>query len=237
MLYPSNRNLRSLRIQIKVKKRRDKGMSNGKFKERLKGAAIGAVLTLVLIIVIPAIAIPVLARVGRETITVDFNNISIAIDGQRIQTENEPFVFEGRTYLPVRDIANALGFDVTWEDSTNTVHLTTRTNSDVVPNYPPHQPTQETTPSPQPNESSSSSSRNNRPSDPAITLERAIEIAYDDIADRGINATFRSSSGMSWERGQWVWELEFRTQGERMPIIEFYINVDNGNIVKFEWDD
>jgi uncharacterized membrane protein YkoI len=124
------------------------------------------------------------------------------------------------------------------------VHLTSRSNSNLVPNYPPHQPTQGTTentqdlrlsPSPQPNESTSS--RSNRPSNPAITLERAIEIAYDDLADRGINATFRSNSGMSWERGQWVWELEFRTQGERMPIIEFYINVDNGNIVKFEWDD
>jgi len=207
-------------------------------KERLKGAAVGAVLTLVL-----AITIPVLARVGRETITVGFNNISISIDGQRIQTENEPFVFEGRTYLPVRDIANALGFDVTWEDSTNTVHLTSRTNSNFVPNYPPHQPIQETTteyaqtptPSPQPNENTSS--RSNRPSDPAITLERAIEIAYNDLADRGINAAFRSDSGMNWERGQWVWELEFRTQGERMPIIEFYISVDNGDVVKFEWDD
>jgi len=81
------------------------------------------------------------------------------------------------------------------------------------------------------------SGRSNRPSNPAISLERAIEIAYADLAARGINATFRTDSGMSWERGQWVWELEFRTQGERMPIIEFYINVDNGNIVKFEWDD
>ena len=81
------------------------------------------------------------------------------------------------------------------------------------------------------------SGRNNRPSNPAISLDRAIEIAYADLANRSINATFHRDSGMDWERGQWVWELEFRTQGERMPIIEFYINVDNGNIVKFEWDD
>lgn len=205
--------------------------------------AIGVVLTLALVIVISAVAMPVFARIGRETITVGFNNISVAIDGQRIQTENEPFVFEGRTYLPVRDIANAMGFDVTWEDSTNTVHLTSHANFNLVPNYPPHQPSQGTSaenaqaPSPSPQPSESTPSRSNRPSNPAITLERAIEIAYDDLADRDINATFRSNSGMSWERGQWVWELEFRTQGERMPIIEFYINVDNGSIVKFEWDD
>jgi len=81
------------------------------------------------------------------------------------------------------------------------------------------------------------SGRGNRPSNPAISLDRAIEIAYADLAARGINATYRTNSGMSWERSQWVWELEFRTHGERMPIIEFYINVDTGTIVKFEWDD
>ena len=79
--------------------------------------------------------------------------------------------------------------------------------------------------------------QDNRPSNPAISLQRAIEIAEADIARRGINATFHRDSGMDWERGQWVWELLFRTQGERMPFIEFYISVDDGSIVKFEWDD
>ncbi|MCL2566327.1 MAG: hypothetical protein FWE24_11080 [Defluviitaleaceae bacterium] len=98
------------------------------------------------------------------------------------------------------------------------------------------EPTPQTTPDPTPPQAPVSS-QGNRPANPVISLDRAIEIAYADIAARGINATFRTDSGMSWERGQWVWELEFRTHGERMPIIEFYINVDNGNIVKFEWDD
>jgi len=93
------------------------------------------------------------------------------------------------------------------------------------------------TPSPQATASPSANGRGNRPSNPTISLERAIEIAYADIAARGINASFRTDSGMSWERGQWVWELLFSTQGERMPLIEFYINVDDGSIVKFEWDD
>ena len=200
-------------------------MQKEKYKERLKGAIIGVVLTLALMT-----TLPVLARVAQETITVNFNNISIAINGQQIHTNNEPFVFQGRTYLPVSDVANAMGFDVTWEDSTNTVHLTSRTNLNVVPDYPPHQPIQPTT-------SPSSSRQSNRPSNPTISLERAIEIAYADLAYRGITATYRSNSGMDWERGQWVWELLFRTQGERMPFIEFYISVDTGDIVKFEWDD
>ena len=314
-------------------------MKKEKRFEKLKGAVIGVVLTLILTAYVPAFA-----RVAQEIITVNFNNIRITVDGRHVQTEYEPFIFQERTYLPVRDVAEAMGLDVTWESATNTVHLTSRTNTNVTPNYPPHQSTQTppsgqqqvsitipdtitprppartggpanpaitarravelardhlisigvtsarfdyvymdregntwvwsvefdgqgrsfefyvdvntgaflkapqispapmptvpptTTPQPSPNPSPGSG-QGSRPSNPAISLQRAIEIAYADLAARGINATFRTNSGMSWERGQWVWELEFRTQGERMPIIEFYINVDNGNIVKFEWDD
>ncbi|MCL2576878.1 MAG: copper amine oxidase N-terminal domain-containing protein [Defluviitaleaceae bacterium] len=201
-------------------------MQKGKIKERFIGVVIGIVFTFAFMT-----AMPILARVTQETITVNYNNIRIAVDGQILQTEHEPFIFQGRTYLPTRDIANAAGFNVTWENATNTVHLTSNTNLNIVPNYPTHQPAQ----TPQP--TSPPSERGNRPSDPAISVERAIEIAEADLVSRGINATYRSDSGMSWERGQWVWELLFRTQGERMPFIEFYINVDNGYIVKFEWDD
>jgi len=190
---------------------------------------------------------PSIESVRQQTITVNFNSIRIAVNNQHVQTEFEPFIFQGRTYLPVRDVADAMGFDVTWEDATNTVHMTSR-NSNVAPNYPPHQPVIPVPPIGEignitipanitPRPPATSSTRDNRPSNPAISLQRAIEIAEADLARRGINATFRRDSGMSWERGQWVWELEFRTQGERMPIIEYYINVDNGNIAKFEWDD
>jgi len=192
----------------------------------------------VLLSTVTAIAVLARARVAQETITVNFNNIRIAIDGQRVYTEFEPFVFQGRTYLPVRDVAEAMGFEVTWEAATNTVHLTSR-NLNVAPNYPPHQPAAPapnppqtpTTPTPPATGDRRSSSR---PSDPAISLQRAIEIAEADLARRGINATFRRDSGMDWERGQWVWELEFRPATGRGEI-EFYINVDTGAIVKFEF--
>ena len=77
--------------------------------------------------------------------------------------------------------------------------------------------------------------QSSRPSNPAVSLERAIEIASADLAARGISATFRTHSGMSWERWQWVWELEFRPTNQR-GVIEYYINVHTGAIVKFEWD-
>ena len=74
-----------------------------------------------------------------------------------------------------------------------------------------------------------------RPTDPAVSLDMARAIAEEDLASRGITATFRAHSGMSWERRQWVWELEFSPTGQR-GVIEYYINVHTGAIVKFEWD-
>ena len=89
----------------------------------------------------------------------------------------------------------------------------------------------------QPTANPTESGQENRPSNSAVSLDRAIEIASADLASRGISATYRSNSGIDWERGQRVWELLFITNGEHMPFIEYYINADNGNIVKFEWDD
>ncbi|MCL2575382.1 MAG: PepSY domain-containing protein [Defluviitaleaceae bacterium] len=301
-----------------------------KNKERAKGAIFGAVV----VAAISVIAVPILARVAQETITVNFNDISIAVDGETLHLEYEPFIFNGRTYLPVRSFSEALGFEVTFDDATNTVHLTSAVpeiieetvNLNVVPNYPAHQsnitiptnivpraaarsgaPTNpaitaqravemardhlieigvatarfdyiymdlergdwvwsvefdgqgrsfefyidvntgvfvqapqmvnsnipQTTQATQPQMQTQS----NRPTNPNISREQAIEIAYAHLAQQGINATFRSHSGMNLERGQWVWELLFRTSGERMPFIEFYISVDDGSIVKMEWDD
>jgi uncharacterized membrane protein YkoI len=81
------------------------------------------------------------------------------------------------------------------------------------------------------------SQRGVRPTNPAISLDAAIEIGYEELASRGHEGTFRNQSGMDWERGQWVWELEYRVDGGRLPFVEMYVNVDTGQIVKFEWDD
>jgi len=87
---------------------------------------------------------------------------------------------------------------------------------------------------PPPPTSSVSTNRNVRPANPPITRERAIEIAENDLHARGHSGTFRSVS-LDWERGQWVWEVEFRSGRTEF---EWYINVDTGAIVKFEidWD-
>ena len=287
---------------------------------------------------------PAIGSERQQTITVNFNNIRFAVNGQLVQTEFDPFIFQGRTYLPVRDVSIAMGFEVNWEDATNTIHLTSQNLSvtpdytphhQATPNYPPHQP--QATPLPTsganisipeniiprtpavsggptsppisaqravelardhlisigvtnarfdyvymdreggtwvwsvefdgsgrsyefyvnvetgaflkapqstvtaiaPTAPVTSSRQGGRPSNPAISLQRAIEIAEADLLARGIAATFHSDSGMDWERGQWVWELEFRvTNAPRgRHVIEYYINVDTGAIVKFEQGD
>ena len=92
---------------------------------------------------------PSIGSVRQQSIIVNFNNIRIAVNERLVNTEFDPFVFQGRTYLPVRDVANAMNFEVTWEDNTNTVHLTARTESDrVTPNYPAHTPNVPATVSP-----------------------------------------------------------------------------------------
>lgn len=179
--------------------------------------------------------------VRNENIVAHFNNIRIAVNGVPVVTEFDPFVFDGRTYLPVRDVAHAVGFEVTWEAATSTVHLT-QPVAVATPNYPAHVPANVPAQSPPPPTSAPASanhSQNHRPSNPAISLQHAIEIAQEDLVRRGIPATFHSDSGMEWERGQWVWELEFRaTHAPRgRHVIEFYINVDTGVIVKFEQGD
>ena len=206
-------------------------MLKGKMKERLQGVVVGAGLMVALLS-----TMPVLARVAQETININYNNIKIAVDRQYVETEFEPFIYQGRTYLPVRDVAESIGYGVTWDDSTNTVHLTSDKNVSILQNNPA--PTYQQSSS---TSSANTSSRSNKPTSHDISLQKAIEIAEADLVKRGITATYHNDSGMDWENGQWVWELEFKVskqdRGRNDDDIEYYINVDNGSIIKFEWED
>lgn len=65
----------------------------------------------------------------------EYNNIKITMNGQEITPTDgngnyvEPFVIEGTTYLPVRAVANSLGLNVGWDDSTKTVALSTASDN------------------------------------------------------------------------------------------------------------
>jgi len=62
-------------------------------------------------------------------VEIAYNNIKICIDGIFIEPKDatgkvvEPFILDGTTYLPVRAVANALGKEVSWDNTTKTVYL------------------------------------------------------------------------------------------------------------------
>lgn len=62
--------------------------------------------------------------------TLDFPGIQIVLNGEPVTPKDaagntvEPFTIDGTTYLPVRAIGEALGLEVGWDGSTNTVTLT-----------------------------------------------------------------------------------------------------------------
>ena len=69
--------------------------------------------------------------------TLEYDNIKIQIDGQQITPKDpngktvEPFIINGTTYLPVRAVADAVGYGVSWDGKTNTVKLTSDGSTDV----------------------------------------------------------------------------------------------------------
>ncbi len=74
-------------------------------------------------------AIPVMGYDGVRTIQAVFKNIKICVDGVQMTPrdtagkEVEPFIYNGTTYLPVRAVGEAVGKEVTYDGSTNTVYL------------------------------------------------------------------------------------------------------------------
>ncbi|MCL2573505.1 MAG: copper amine oxidase N-terminal domain-containing protein [Defluviitaleaceae bacterium] len=218
-------------------------------KERIKiiTAFVAGVVATLLISGAALIANPVM----REVVF----GVNVIVDGEVVHFDQDmrPFIIDGRTFLPVRAMADIAGFNVDFDNATNTVVLTTGNGTNVIQPQPSPSPSPTASPFPSPSPtssptsspsstssptsspSSSPSSQSSRPTNPAISLQNAIDIAYNDLASRNISATFHSDSGMDWERGQWVWELEFRIDGSR-TIVEYYINIDIGTIVKFEID-
>lgn len=61
--------------------------------------------------------------------SVFYGDISVVLDGERLELKNEngdkvePFIVDGTTYLPIRAMSNAFGFDVSWNNDTRTVFV------------------------------------------------------------------------------------------------------------------
>ena len=72
-------------------------------------------------------AVPAIAN-NAKTIEAFYNNIKLSVYGQIVDTEgNEPFIVGGRTYVPARYVAEAMGGVVKWNETENTVEVTRQT--------------------------------------------------------------------------------------------------------------
>lgn len=69
---------------------------------------------------------------SQRNATLNYSGIKITLNGNALTPTDasgatvEPFTIDGTTYLPVRAIANAMGLDVAWNDSTQTVALSNK---------------------------------------------------------------------------------------------------------------
>lgn len=93
-----------------------------------KKSFFAGMLTMLLLV---TLVVPAAATVGKVTKELEYRNISVTLDGVKLDLKNakgetvEPFMFEGTNYLPVRALAESLGLKVSWNGQTATVVLET----------------------------------------------------------------------------------------------------------------
>lgn len=62
--------------------------------------------------------------VSRRSLSAIFRNIRININGNFLETEEQPFIVGGSTYVPLRVVSEALGTLVNWDSENNVVSIT-----------------------------------------------------------------------------------------------------------------
>lgn len=97
-------------------------------KEKTKGFLAGAVsATLITGAIATVFAAPV-----EQAINVVYDNYRIIIDGadkSNAPDDSKPFVYNGRTFVPLRYIAESMGKKVLWDGDTSTIYINDEGNS------------------------------------------------------------------------------------------------------------
>lgn len=89
-------------------------------KKFISGLIIGLVL---------ATATSVTAASG---ILAQFADFNLVVNGQAKVLQTKPLVYNGTSYLPVREIANLVGYDVTYKADSRTIELNTVTATSTI---------------------------------------------------------------------------------------------------------
>lgn len=104
-----------------------------KFREKAKSFIAGFLMCAVMLTAVAALANP---GAMREV----FFGINVVVNGRVVDFDydSRPFITDGRTFLPVRAISEALGYPVNWDGDTQTVFIgvtpgSTRLMTDIRP--------------------------------------------------------------------------------------------------------
>lgn len=65
---------------------------------------------------------------GKKAIDAYYQNIKIYKDGSLLNTTQEPFIYNGTTYVPLRDVTESFGYDVKWNGVASSITLTSTGN-------------------------------------------------------------------------------------------------------------
>ena len=90
-------------------------------KESIKGFIAGIAAALTATAMATVFAEPV-----EQMISVVFDDYHIVVDGvdkTDLMTDAKPFVYNGRTYVPIRFVSETLGKQVQWDGTTSTVYI------------------------------------------------------------------------------------------------------------------
>lgn len=73
-----------------------------------------------------------LAEQVKETIEIQYKNIRIFVDGTEKLPPGEPFVYNNTTYVPLRFVSEALGKEVEWDGSNNSIYIGNKPSQNAV---------------------------------------------------------------------------------------------------------
>ena len=85
--------------------------------EKMKGVLIGCVVT-------SFVTTSLFGFAEMQSISAFFNDIKIKVNGNVVNTgSDEPFIYNGRTNVPARYVAENLGAGVKWNETDNCVEI------------------------------------------------------------------------------------------------------------------
>ncbi|MEA4987580.1 MAG: copper amine oxidase N-terminal domain-containing protein [Anaerovorax sp.] len=97
-------------------------------KDKIKGFLSGMIVTTLVL----GLSLTSFAETGTKNISIGYSNIKIYINEKLTAMKDpkgnavEPFVYNGTTYVPLRAISEALGQEVSWNNSTKSIYVGTQ---------------------------------------------------------------------------------------------------------------